>query len=401
MIHFATRRYDFSGGALVNARTQIVIAGVGEAPRDVPQDLGALDMCAEAVARALADAGLGKADADGLITGYTLSEPYPFFSSALAERIGVNPRFQQTLSLGGATGTALVQSAAAALKAGYCSTAVVVWGDSRSAGAASGRMVETFAEIATHPDYEAPYGASIPAMYALVSQRFMNERQVTEEDLAQVAVQARAHAMRHPNASRRDQISVDDVLSSPMVASPLHVLDCCLITDFAVAIVLTTKDRVGALDAQRCVEVLGTGQGFTHEFLTAAPDQPGAGAGPAVSTALAEAGLQLADLDFAELYDCFTITTLILLEEMGFCGPGDGAALMRSGVTALGGQMPVNTHGGLLSYGSGGITLVAEAVTQLRQEAGDRQVKGAEVGLVHNLGGILSLHVSLALGRVR
>jgi acetyl-CoA acetyltransferase len=380
----------------------VVISGIGEAPRTAPRGAGSLDLCADAIVAALNDAGIEKGRVDGLLTGYTLSEPYPFYSSALAERLGVRPSFQQTICLGGATGAALVESAAMALRTGRCTTAVVVWGDNRSSSPEPGQMVARFAEIGTQPDFEMPQGASIPAMYALVAERHMATFGTTQEDLAAVAVAARGNAALHPNAVKRTRITVEDVLASPDVATPLHVLDCCLITDFAVALVLTARGPGAPLDDDtRAVRLLGYGQGFTHEFLSKAPRRPGQGAAVAAHSALKMAGVRLADLDFVELYDCFTITPLILLEEIGFCGPGESGDMIRSGATNLAGHLPMNTHGGLLSYGSGGITHIAEAVTQLRGEAGARQVKDAELGLVHNLGGILSLHVTLVLGRNR
>jgi acetyl-CoA acetyltransferase len=380
---------------------RVAFSGLGEADRHLGGDHGSLDLCAQAAAEALADAGLERSEVDGLLTGYTLSEPYPFYSSAFAEHIGMTPAVQQTLSLGGATGAVLVEAAALLVAAGRCSSVLVVWGDRRSSlDGGNDQMVRTFTELGTQPDFETPLGATIPAMYALVAARHMARYGTEPQDLASVAVQARKHAALHPNATRREPLEIDDVLGSSMIASPLRSLDCCLIGDFAVAFVVTTLERARA-DSAAPVEILGFGQGFTHEFLSDAPDDAGLGAATAGRTAMEMAGVDARDLDFAELYDCFTITTLVLLEELGFTEPGGAAEMIASGATAIDGRMPVNTHGGLLSYGSGGITHIAEAITQLRGQAGLRQVDSPELAYVHNLGGILSLHAGLVLGNPR
>jgi acetyl-CoA acetyltransferase len=258
-------------------------------------------------------------------------------------------------------------------------------------------MLERFTQIGTHPSIEAPMGASIPSMYALVANAYMHRFGTTALDLAEVAVAARTAAADHPGALKREPLTTELVLGSPMVSDPLHVLDCCLIADFAVALVLTTSERARDLDRPG-VGVLGAGEGFTHEFLFQAPNDIGRGARQAVDQALVRADVARDDIDLLELYDCFTITTIVLLEQLGFVDPGCAGPAFRNQEFARSGRLPLNTHGGLLSYGSGGITHIAEAVHQLRGEAGHRQAGAPQRALVHNLGGILSMHVSLVLG---
>jgi acetyl-CoA acetyltransferase len=236
--------------------------------------------------------------------------------------------------------------------------------------------------------------------YALAASRHMHEFGTTGEQLAQIAVDARRWASGNPRARHRDPITIDDVLASPMVASPLHKLDCCLVTDGAGAVVLTSADRAASL-AKPPALVLGTGTCHTHSMISEMPNLTTTGAVVSGAEAFAEAGIGPADVDVLQLYDSFTITVLLLLEDLGFCPKGEGGPFVADGVLGPGGTLPANTTGGGLAYthpGMFGIFLLVEAVRQLRGECGDRQVPGAEVALAHGSGGALSAMSTTILG---
>jgi acetyl-CoA acetyltransferase len=383
----------------VTAR-EAAIAGVGESSFEAIPGKSALAFAAEAAHAALSDAGLDKSDIDGVVTAYSVGDPYNFFATVLAEYLGVQPGWLLQINVGGSVGNLLIAHAAQAIAAGQASTVLCVWADNRRSALGGDSTVSRVADLAAHPAYELPFGPLVPSLYALVANRYLHEYKQGPEALADVAVAARAHAARHPRARRRELISRDDVLNSPMVSSPLRALDCCLISDYGAAAIVTSAERAADL-AKPAVHVLGSGEGTTHEFISQSPSLVTFGGKRSADTAFARAGMGPADIDIAYLYDCFTITVLVLLEEMGFCERGEAAELAAAGVIGPGGRLPVNTHGGLLSYSNGGLLHVVEAVRQLRGEAGDRQVPGAERALVHLQGGVLSTHSTLILGSRR
>src|SRR5690606_9659946 len=231
-------------------------------------------------------------------------------------------------------------------------------------------------------DFEVPYGGSVPAYYALLAARYMYETGLTEADLAGFAVLMRSHAMRHPDAHMREPITIDDVLASKPIATPLKLLDCCPISDGAMALVVSAAPPTDA-----AVAIIGAGQGHRHQHLSAIEDTTNYGARDAAQRAFAEAGLQPADIDLLEVYDSFTITLAILLEETGFAPRGGCAQRRRNGDFALDGPLPLNTHGGLLSFGhcgvAGGMAHAVEAFRQLAGRAGDRQLLGRRRAFVH------------------
>jgi acetyl-CoA acetyltransferase len=229
----------------------------------------------------------------------------------------------------------------------------------------------------------------------------MHEYGATEADFAAVAVAARAHAARHPGAQMRTPITVADELASKPISDPLKLLDCSLVSDGGAAVVLTRAERAGAL-RRRPVYLLGAGEGHGHEHLSQAASLTTSAAVESGRRAFAMAGLTPADVDCAFVYDCFTPVVPIQLEDLGFCAKGEGAAFVAGGATAPGGRLPVNTHGGLLSHAHpghpGSMFHLTEAVRQLQGTAGERQVPGAEVALVHAQGGVLSSHATVLLG---
>ena len=361
----------------------------------------ALGLHAEAAHAALGDAGVGLRDVDGLLCAYSFVEPHMMLSSVVAEYLGVRPAYTTALQLGGATGCGAVMHAAMLVEAGRCRHVLGVMGDNRLTGMSRDDTVALLSAVG-HAQFEVPYGPTIPALYALVASRYMHEYGATPEHLAHIAVTMRRHAGLHPGAHMRAPITAADVLASRIIAAPLHLLDCCLVSDGACAVVVSAPDA--ARDARgRGVALLGSGQGHTHEHLSQAPSLTEFGCHDADGRAFGEAGARPADVDVAEIYDSFTITLLVELESMGFFERGAAGPAAAAGALALGGRLPTNTHGGLLSFGhsgaAGGLAHVVEAVRQLRGECGPRQVDGAELAFVHGDGGILSAHCSLVLAR--
>jgi acetyl-CoA acetyltransferase len=243
-----------------------------------------------------------------------------------------------------------------------------------------------------HPQFEVPYGPLVPSLYALVAQRHMHEYGTTPEQLAEVAVTIRKHASLNPNAHKRELITVDDVLKSRMITSPLHIFDCAIVSDGAAACIVTSADRARDLKA-RPVHLLGQGYGLRHSHI-GDTELTTTGAVDSGRDAFRTAGLTPADVDVAQIYDCFTITVIVELEDLGFCKKGEGGAFVENGRIGLGGALPITTHGGLLSGGhpglGGGFFHVVEAVRQIRGEAGARQVKDAEVAVWANAVGPFS-----------
>ncbi|WP_111735804.1 thiolase family protein [Roseovarius amoyensis] len=354
----------------------------------------------EAGLGALADSGLAVSDVDGLLCAYSFTEPHLMLASVFAEYVGMQPAYASAVSMGGVTACMLVMQAAALVEAGYCRHVLVVTGDNRLSGM-RGNAVQALAEVGNQ-QYEQPYGMTIPAAYALVAQRYMSEFGVTSEQLAAIAVTMREHAALNPKAHMKAPITVDDVMNSRFIATPLHLLDCCLISDGGAAVVVSAADAAADLRQPR-IDVLGSGQGHTHEYIVAAPSLTDYGCKRSAADALGRAGLKPDDIDVVEIYDSFTITLLAELESMGFFQRGEAGVAAAAGELKIGGKLPCNTHGGLLSYGhsgaAGGMFHVVEAVEQLRGGVVDRQVEGAELALVHGDGGILSAHCSIVLGR--
>lgn len=370
---------------------------VGELPGS-----SCMGLHADAALGAIADAGLNKSDIDGVLCAYSFTEPHLMLSSVFCEYMGLQPKFNAAIVVGGATACIMVMQAAALVESGQCRNVLVVTGDNRLTGMPKGGAVETLAKVG-HGQFEHPYGMSVPAAYALVATHYMNEYGVTSEQLASISVTAREHAMMNTKAHRQKPITIEDVLNSRMIASPLHVLDCCLISDGGAAIVVSAADT-GGDRPKASIEIMGTGQGHTHEHIMAAPSLSDFGCKQAARTAFERAGVTAKDIDVAEIYDSFTITLLVELESIGFFERGEAGPACLDGALKIGGRLPCNTHGGLMSYGhsgaAGGMFHVVEAVRQLRHEAEGRQVEDSQLAFVHGDGGILSAHCSLVLGRV-
>lgn len=357
---------------------------------------GPLDLMGAAADEALRDAGLERGDIDGLVCGYATTLPHLMPATVFAEHVGLHPAYAHAVQSGGATGLTMVMLAHAIVAAGLAERVLVVAGENRLTGQSRDTSVQTLAQVG-HPRYEVPLGATVPAYYALVASQYTHRFGVTEGDMAELAVLMRGHAAAHPGAQFRDPITVADVLASKPVATPLKLLDCCPVSDGAAAFVVG-RDRGRAGPA---VRIAGCGQAHRHQHVSALTDVAAVGAGLSSRRALDDAGRGLADVRYAAIYDSFTITLAMLLEEIGFGGRGEAGRLARDGAFGRDGRLPLNTHGGLLSYGhcgvAGALAHLAETVGQMTGRAGDRQVPDASLALVHADGGVLSSHVTLVL----
>jgi acetyl-CoA acetyltransferase len=382
-------------------RGQSAIVGAADTEVGKVPQLGATELCVDAACRALSDAGIEKAQVDGLVTCNSMARPHMYHAEMIAEYMQIFPRYCVTTAAGGGTTFSAIQNAAAAISAGLCQTVLISMADSLRTGLTREQAM-TMQSSSGHPEFETPYGPTVPAYYALIARAHMEAYGTTEADFAAVAVSCRKHAARNPNAQMRDPISVEDVLESRMIADPLHLLDCSLVSDGGAAIILTSADR--ARDFPHApVYLLGAGEGHGHEHISQARSLTTSAAVESGRRAFEMSGLGPSDIDVAQLYDCFTPVVLIELEDLGFCAKGEAGAFVAEGHTDLRGSLPMNTNGGLLSYchpgNPGSLFALTEAVFQLRHAAGPRQVDGAETALVHGQGGIMSSHATLILGR--
>ncbi len=371
------------------------IAVVGAAESDmgkVAPHMTPMDLAAQATMRALADCGLTLKDVDGVFCATAQARFAPMM---LAEYLGIDPTYMDGTQIGGSSFMAHVGHAAAAIRAGLCSVALVAYGSTqRSVSRAQ----------ASPPDfnaYETPFRPLLPvSAYALAAARHMHQYGTTRVHLAEVAVAARAWARLNPAAWDRDPLSIDDVLAARMISDPLTVRDCCLALDGGGAIILTSTDRAADL-AKQPVHVLGQGEAVGHGSISNMADLTTTAATRSGSRCFAQAGLTPDDVDVLSLYDAFTICPILFLEDLGFCPKGEGGAFVQDGAIGPGGRLAVNTNGGGLSYnhpGMYGLLGIIECVRQIRGEAGDRQVTGCEVALAHGNGGVLSSQCTLLLG---
>lgn len=382
---------------------EAVIVGVGDVPLQGGRVVGGgsvLQVQARAAKAALDDAGIPMRAVDGLLVAGLWGVPGPgqLPSVTLGEYLGIHPRFADSTNIGGSAFEAHVAHAALAIERGLCDVALIVYGSmqkterSRTLGGRPAILTMQFENVWGIPQ---PVGG-----YALAARRHMHEFGTTEEHLAEVAVATRKWAALNPDATMRDPLTIDDVMASPRISDPLKLLDCCLVTDGAGAVVMTTAENARACGA-RAIHLRGFGEAHTHWSIGAMPDLARLTAAEmAGSRAFDMAGIRHDAIDVVECYDSFTITVLMTLEALGFCKPGEGGAFVSGQRTAPGGDFPLNTNGGGLSYchpGMYGIFLLVEAVRQLRGQAGDCQVPGAQTALVHGTGGTLSSGATVIL----
>ena len=375
------------------------ITGVGLTAFGRHQGLSSLDLMSRAAGLAIADAGLKRTDIDGILCGYSTVAPHIMLATVFAEHFGIRPAYAHAVQVGGATGLAMAMLAHQLVESDVARHVLVVAGENRLTGQSRDASIQALAQVG-HPEYEVPLGPTIPAYYGLVASRYMHEYGVSEEDLAEFAVLMRRHALSHPGAQFRDAITVADVMVSKPVALPLKLLDCCPVSDGGAAFVVG-REPTGEIG----VRVRGCAQAHTHQHVTAAPALSEFGAGISIARAKRAAGVAISDVRYAAVYDSFTITLAMLLEDLGLAGRGEAASRARSGHFDHNGAMPLNTHGGLLSYGhcgvGGAMAHLVETHLQMTGRAGNRQVRDASTALLHGDGGVLSSHVSMFLERTR
>ncbi len=380
-----------------NISGKYAIVGIGETEVGRRSDKSITALGLQAAVAAIKDAGLEKQQIDGIITHQQRSNPQANTSALLADRLGIKPAYLNETSLSGAAAASMVIDAVAAIEAGMCSTVLCT---SAGGGQALSRDGQKHGRLSTGwEDFMHPFGAvAAPIHYGLAARRHMHEYGTTSRQFGAIAVACRKHACLNPNAQMKKPITIEDHQSSRMIADPFRLLDCSLVSTGAGAWIVTSADRARDL-AKRPAYILGMGSASVFSGVTYAEDLTSVGGRESSRRAFAMAGLKPADVDVAELYDCFTYTVLVALEDYGFCKKGEGGAFVEGGRIELGGELPVNTHGGLLSQAHiGGMLHITEAVTQLRGAAGPRQVEDAEVAAVSSQCGQLGIHVTLLLG---
>jgi acetyl-CoA acetyltransferase len=369
------------------------IVGVAESDLGaVAPGMSPIDLMAQATVRALDDCGLQLKDVDGLFAATSQTR---MATLKLREYFGLEPRWQDNTQIGGSSFMSHVAHAMAAIEQGTCEVALVTYGSTQrtvSRAAASPREFEP---------YESPYKPFMPSSaYALAASRHMHQYGTTREQLAEVAVAARKWALLNPVAWEKEPLTVDQVLKARMVSYPFTVRDCCLVTDGGGAIILTSAARAKSLK-KKPAYVLGVGESLSHATISNMADLTVSAAAKSGPQAFAMAQLKPSDVNALELYDAFTINTILFLEDLGYCPKGEGGRFVSGGRIAPGGLLPVNTNGGGLSYchpGMYGLFLLIEAARQVRGECGQRQVKDCNVALAHGNGGVLSSQVTVVLG---
>ena len=374
----------------------IAFAGVGEAKRSKTATRNALELAVEAAIAALADAGLGPLDIDGVITASPAGDPHFVFSTILTEALGIPARINTTLQNAGASPCLGVLYAARAIASGACHTVLVVESDSRGARFKGDKIQAMRAARPWTDDFEDPFGLTVPGKYALIARRRMHRFGTSVSDLAAVAVAAREHGRRQPDAPRREPLSIAEVLASPLIAEPLRVLDCCPVTDWGSAVIVTTVERARDMK-KRLVRLFGAGEGHGAYHLHEAKELPCDATRASGEAAFATAGVSPRDIDVAQVFDAFTIAALVVMEELGFCEPGEGGSLFSQGHTALGGRIPTNTSGGMMTWGNAHVIVLPEAIRQVRGEAGVNQVANAKLALAQGIGGPMALSCTLIL----
>ena len=373
------------------------IAGVGTTRFGQHPGSTTPGLMAEAARLALEDAGLARRDIDGVLCGYATTMPHIMLATVFAEHFGLKPAYAHAMQAGGATGVAMAMLASILVDSGRCRAVLIVGAENRASGQTRDQSIQALAQ-AGHPDYEVPYGATIPAYYGLLAARYMHQFGLTQEDLASLAVVMRRHASRHPEAHLREPFTLDQAMASKPIALPLHLLDCCPISDGGVAMVIardpTSAARAGCAAQARRTCTSTSRWPATGRHGCEACRRPG----------LRRGTHGLTDIQHLAVYDSFTITLAMLLEEIGFVARGQSGEAARAGRFEIGGDLPLNLHGGLLSFGhcgvGGGMAHLAEAQRQLSGRAGDRQAGSPATAYVHGDGGVMSSHVAMILERV-
>lgn len=390
---------DWETGRTMAAKPRVAIVGAAESDLGKTPGRTALQLQAQAARLAVMEAGLTFKDIDGV---FAHTEGV-FPSLLMTEYLGIKARYADSTSAGGLSNCSHIVHAMGAIEAGLCSVALITYGSTQASDAS--RKLGGVADDPRSPrsQFVTPYGQMTPlGYYAMAAQRHMHQYGTRPEQLAEVAVSARKWAQLNPRAYRREPLTIEEVLSSPMIAEPLHVRDCCLVTDGGGALVVTSVDRSRSLK-KKPVYVTGAAENQSHQFTPfAVKDWLDTGLSATAQRAMQMAGVTHKDIDVVQIYDHFTSGVIQALEELGFCKRGEGGAFVTGGRIAPGGAFPMNTSGGGLSYGHPGmfgIFLIIEAVRQLRGECGERQVKDAEIALCQGASVVFSGHTTLILQR--
>ncbi|MDY7546877.1 thiolase family protein [Glaciimonas sp. CA11.2] len=373
-------------------REKAVIAGIGQTAFGKLEGRSTLSMNVEAVSKALTDAGIDKSMVDGLFVKCPTSRFEMMYAQKLAESMGIMPRIGGVWDQGGASSAGMIGYAAMAIEAGQCEIALVCLADNPKTG--------------SRQAYEKAWGDDglygwfgTPAGYAMIARRHMGEFGTTSDQLGAIAVACRKHGAANPHAQLRKPLTLDQYRESKMIAAPLRRDDCCLVSDGGAAVVVMSAERARQLGVPKPVPILGFGQGQTSWEVEQRPDLTSTEAVISARAAFKMAGLSPKDIDVAQIYDCFTITALMTLEDYGFCAKGEGGHFVEDGRIEIGGDLPINTAGGLLSEtGMPGMQLVLEGVRQMRGDA-STQVKNARTCAISNQGGIMHTHSTLILGQ--
>lgn len=365
----------------MSIRGKTAVVGIHEYESRFDPQASPLSIQAESARRALEDAGLKKEDVDGLFAHAGFN---------LAEYMDLNPRVIDTTQMGGGSYEVFVAHAAAMIMAGQCEVALITHGLTPRSGQQNvGTQGTSSARVSALPNsFEDLYGTTTVGSYALTARRHMAQYGTTSEQLAEIAVATRQHASTNPFAVMREPITVEDVVTSRMVSDPLHLLDCCLVTDGGGAYILTSAERARDL-RKPPVYVLGAAQAVAHPSL-GNRDLTYLAAAQSAPRAFREAGVTPDDIDMAMVYDSFTITVMCALEDLGFCPKGEGGRFVEGGTLTLNGRLPLNTDGGGLSsnHPAGrGIFLIFEATRQLRGEREGNQVPNCRLAVAHGTGG--------------
>ncbi len=392
----------------MSLRGRAAVVGVAEfRPTRYTEGETTLGMLAKVAMAAIADAGLEPGEVDGVITANFAEAPF-MAPATVVEYLGIDAKFAEIVDLGGATGAGMVSRAAMAIAAGLCETVVCTTAarrEKRTGGARasfSGRRIDRTPSA----EFDEPYGAiGANYGYAMIAQRYMHEYGVEPQQLAKIAVEQRYNACHNPDAIFFGQpITVDDVLNSPVVVDPLHMLEIVMPVAGAAAVVVTSARKARRMK-RPAAYVLGAGEHTTHRSITFAPDLTHSAITSAAEQAFKMAGVRRRDIDLASMYDCYTITALLTIEDAGFVKKGQGGAFVSEHNLQFDGDWPLNSHGGQLSFGqagiAGGMSHVTEAARQLMGRCGARQVKDCDIAFVNGNGGIMSEQVSLILGRER
>jgi len=374
--------------------------GIGELKpaKEPPPTATALGLMAHVSAEAIADAGLEKNDIDGFLVGMPFSDPGMLYPASAAEVMGLAVRMLNVVDIGGASPAGMIWRAAAAIDAGICSAVLCVVADLNRIGDQRPPMVSVQRE------FEVPYGnIGANCGYAMIAHHHMYEYGTRPEQMAKIAVDQRANALRNPLAVFNEKpLTIDDVLNSRMIVDPLHLFEIVSPCTGGAAVVVASPE-VARRSKNTPVWLLGAGEYANHATITYAPSLTDSPIKPAAENAFRMAGLKPADMDLVCPYDCYTITVLVTLEDAGFCPKGRGGAFVTEHDLTWRGDFPCNTHGGQLSFGqpglAGGMSHVTEAIRQLMGRGGDRQVKDAALAYVNGNGGIMSEQVSLVLER--